>query len=144
MLHHAAPALPPSLLFRRRRFLLRGRCHRRLRRRRSPGFPPGANPLLDPGRLAGALAQVIELGPAHVSAALHGYLLDARRVHEEHPFDADALENAPDRESLVDAGSGALDDHALIALRALLAPFLDLDEHLDGVANVHLRQVLLD
>src|SRR5262249_35221928 len=85
---------------------------------------PGPNLFFDSGCFAGALAQVIELGATHVTAALNGDFLYARRVDHEHALDTDALEYPTDSQRRVDATAMALDDDAFIALRAFFAAFL--------------------
>ena len=55
------------------------------------------------GRLADAVAQVVQLGPADRAGALHLDLGDLRRVQREDALDALALHDAADREHLAHA-----------------------------------------
>src|SRR5262249_28825848 len=104
----------------------------------TPGSGRGdGDPLLpEARRLAGALAQVVELGAPDVARLHHLDPLDPRRMEREGPLDADAVGHAPDRE----AGPGtlpALADHdALEDLHALLLALHDLGVHPHGVAGL--------
>src|SRR3546814_18591401 len=66
----------------------------------------------DAGGLAGAAAQVIHLGTAHVAAAHHGDRLDARAVQREDTLDAFAVRNLAHGERRVHAAVGAGNAHA--------------------------------
>src|SRR6476469_4376924 len=63
----------------------------------------------DASRLAAAVAQVIELGAAHLAGAhdLDGF--DQRRVDREHALHAFAVADLADREALLDAAAVAGD-----------------------------------
>src|SRR5205807_2423289 len=63
----------------------------------------------DAGRLAAALAQVIQLGTPHRAAAHHLDRGDARRVQREDAFDALAVRDLAQREVGVDPGVAARD-----------------------------------
>ena len=64
--------------------------------------------LLDPGRPTGQAAQVVKLGAANAAVAQDFDLVDARRVDQEGPLDADSVRcDAANREVLVDAASSA-------------------------------------
>ena len=106
-------------------------------------FPAGADLFLDSGGLACALAQVIELGTADMSAPLNRYLLDARRMDKENALYADALKNAAHGQSRVYAAAMSLDDDPFVALRPLLTAFPDFDEDFDRIADVDARQIFL-
>ena len=90
-------------------------------------------------RLADAVAQVVQLGPADRAGALHLDLGDLRRVQREDALDAFALDDAADGEHLAHALAAAGDHHAAEDLDALLLAFQDalVDVHL--VADLELR-----
>src|SRR5215204_6531401 len=73
-----------------------------------------ADPLLlrELDRLADALAEVEELRPAGLAAALHRHLADERRVQREDALDALVVHDAPDGERLVDPPALLHDDRA--------------------------------
>ncbi len=70
------------------------------------------------GRLADAVAQVVQLGAAHVAAGGDLDPLDLRRVQRERALDADAEGLLADGEGLARALSLALDRNAFEDLRA--------------------------
>src|SRR5215204_2529558 len=96
----------------------------------------------DTRRFAAQIAEVIELGAAHLAAAHELDRVDHRRQQREHPLDALAVGNLADREALVDAVAGAADADALIGLDAGALAFdhLDVDDH--GVARLEVRNIL--
>ncbi len=98
----------------------------------------------DSGCFTSTLSQVVQLGASDVTATLHCDFFNARRVDQEDPLDADALEYAANGDGLTDSGAAALDDYAFITLGALFVAFNDFDEDLNGVANIHLGGVALD
>src|SRR5690606_31103618 len=87
--------------------------------------------LFDTGRLAAQVAQVVQLGPAHLAAAHHLDLVEGGRQQREDPLDADAAGDLPDGEGLARAAAPAGDHHALEDLDALLLslfhPHVDAD-----------------
>ena len=103
------------------------------------GLRLGVDALGDAGRLAAAIAQVIELGAPHLAAAHHLDRVDVRRIDREHALDALAVGDLADREALLDAAAGAGDADALVGLHAGALAFLDLDVHDDGVAGLEIR-----
>src|SRR6516164_9921103 len=103
----------------------------------------GALGLLDDaGRLAAQVAQVIELGAAHLAAAYHLDRVDHGRHHGEHTFHAFAIGDFADREALIEPGAGTPDADAFIGLHARAVAFhhLDVDDH--GVARSEVRNIL--
>src|SRR5260370_12350100 len=64
-------------------------CHRPEKNER--GVMRASDLLLDPRGLAGQIAQVVELGAAHLSAALHGDVSDRAAVGLEDALDARAV-----------------------------------------------------
>src|SRR4051794_36847082 len=98
--------------------------------------------LLDLRRLAHAIAEVIELGPADVASGHHFDLGDGRRVEREGPLDTDAVAHLAHGEGLTDAGALAADDRALEHLHALLGALDDAHVHLEGVTRPEVRDVV--
>src|SRR5262249_49479840 len=96
----------------------------------------------DAGRLAAQIAQVIELGAAHLAAAHHLDRVDHRRQHGEHALHALAIGDLAHPHALVDAAAGPADAHAFIGLHAGAIAFdhLDVDDH--GVARRETRNLL--
>ena len=96
------------------------------------------------GRLAFALAEVVELGAADGTLALDFDFGDARRVEREYALDTLAVAHAADGEFRVDARAALADDDARIYLRAFLVAFHNARVHLHGVADVECRTVCLE
>ena len=95
-----------------------------------------AGVLGDAGRLAAAVAQVIELGAADLAAAHDLDGLDQRRVDREDALDALAVGNLANREVLLEARAGAGDADALIGLDAGARTFGDAHLDADRVARL--------
>ena len=95
--------------------------------------------LADPGALADAVAQVVELGAADVAAGGDLDLLDLRRVHGERALHADAERLLADGEGLARAVALALDDDALEDLGAAARALDDLEVDADAVARLEVR-----
>src|SRR5690606_15856682 len=74
--------------------------------------------LLDSRGLAGAAAQVVELGPAHVAATLDVDRVDQRRVELERPLDALARRDLADDERGIQPAVAAADHDAFERLDA--------------------------
>src|SRR5258708_23571259 len=88
----------------------------------------GLAALADARPLAHLLAQVVQLGAAHVAVAQHLDAVDARRVQQEGALHADAVGDAADGELRTQADLAAeRDDHALEHLDALARSLHDLD-----------------
>src|SRR4029077_18368381 len=107
-------------------------------------FPPPARVsdlFLDPGGLAGQIAQVVELGAAHVAAALDGDLADGRAVGLEHALDALAVRDLAHRERGVESAVAARDHDTLVRLHTLTVAFHHLDLHHHGVAGLEVRNL---
>src|SRR5689334_17886379 len=96
-------AIPCSLALGR---LLGRRLHRPLRAAMDDRLGRGrlAAALGDARRLAGAAAQVIELGPPHPAAAHHLDGAEARRVKREDALDALAVGDLAQREARIEPG----------------------------------------
>src|SRR5882762_10429326 len=94
-----------------------------------------ARSLADARRLAGAIAQVVELRAAHVALALHLDRRDERRIGLEGALDALARGDLAHDERGVQAAVPLGDHHALEGLRALALALddVDIDDH--GVAG---------
>ena len=97
--------------------------------------------LLDLGLLAAELAQVVELGAAHVTAGHDLDPVDARAVDRVGPLDADAEADLADREGLAQAGALAADHDALEDLDAGTVALDDPGVHLDGVTGAEVGKV---
>src|SRR3954451_8596695 len=113
---------------------------RRQRRRRS-ARRGGVALLLDLRLLAAQLAQVVELGPAHVTAGHPLDVVDDRRVHGERPLDAYPEADLADREGLAHPAALAADDNALEDLDPLAVALANPHVDLDGVTGTELRHV---
>src|SRR5262249_31954511 len=90
----------------------------------------------DARRLAGAAAQVIELGPPHRAAPHHVDRGDPRRIEREDALDPFAVGNLAQGEVRVEPGILAGDAHPLEGLDALALAFDDLDADAHGVARL--------
>src|SRR5262245_10032233 len=97
--------------------------------------------LLDLRGLPDAVAQVVELGPAHVAPAHPLDLGDGGRMQGKRALDADAVADLADLEGLTQAGARASDHDALEDLEAFLLPLDHPDVHLEGVAGRELGDV---
>jgi len=75
--------------------------------------------LADASRLADTISQVIEPSSAHVAAADHLDLVDARGMYEKCPLDPDSMGDSPDRDVLVGAASCHFDHRPFEHLDAL-------------------------
>ena len=89
----------------------------------------------NPRRLAGAIAQVVELGAAHVALALHLDAGDQRRIGLERALDAFAARDLAHDERRVEAAIALGDHDALVGLHALALAFDDAHVDDDGVAR---------
>lgn len=94
--------------------------------------------------LAGAVAQVVELGTTRIRAAEDFELGDHRGVDRELALDADFLDDAADGDHLVDAAALAGDENAVEDLDAFLVALDDADVDVDGVPNIHAGDVGLE
>src|SRR5690606_9703904 len=74
---------------------------------------------LDARRLARAVAQVVQLGAAHVAAALDFDAGDLRRIQLERTFDGFARGDLADDERRVQATVALGDDDAFVGLHTL-------------------------
>jgi len=94
--------------------------------------------------LADAIAQVVELGATDPGAALHVHLRDEWRMQRINALDAFIIHDAADGKRLVDSAALAHDDGAGKHLDALLVAFNDARVNIDGIADVELRNILLE
>lgn len=108
-----------------------GFCGKRRARRGSAGL--GGQLFLDAGGLAAQVAQVIELGPAHVAAALDRDAVDGGAVALEHTFHALAVGDLAHGEGGIQAAVAHGDNDAFEGLQAFAFAFLHL--HDNGVAK---------
>src|SRR5262245_2485346 len=95
---------------------------RPLGRRPAPrlGLGSGLAALADLRGLTDAVAQVVELGPAHIAPRHDLDLGDGRGVQGKRALDADAVAHLADLERLADARPRASDDDTLEHLNPLL------------------------
>src|SRR5690606_27692281 len=111
--------------------------------------PTGADRLarqlfLDPRRLARAVAQVVQLGTAHVAAALHLDARDQRRIELERALDTLARRDLADYERRVQAAVATRDHDALVGLQALASALVDVDADDHRVARAELGNALAE
>src|SRR5690606_10426345 len=95
--------------------------------------------LLDARRLAGAPAQIVQLGAAHAAAADHLDTRDLRAVEREDALHALAVADLAHGEARVDAAVAARDANPLECLHPLARPLHHLDVDAHGVARGELR-----
>src|SRR6476619_5247358 len=98
--------------------------------------------LLDLRGLSDPVAQVVELGSAHVAPDRHLDLLDDRRVHGERALDTDAEADLADLEGLAQARALAADDDALEQLDPLPVALDHADVHLLGGARIIKKKIV--
>ncbi|KAG1458535.1 hypothetical protein G6F57_014671 [Rhizopus arrhizus] len=94
---------------------------------------------LDTRRLARAVAQVVQLGAAHVAAALDFDAGDLRRVQLERTFHGFTRRNLAHGERGVQAAVALGDNNAFESLHALASAFNDVHAHDDGVTRSKFR-----
>src|SRR5699024_1092299 len=94
---------------------------------RGPSLGGGLPLLADAGGLADAVAQVVQLRAADVTAGGHLDLLDGGGVHREGALHADTEGDLADGEGLTDTGTVDADDHALEDLDTAAVALDDLD-----------------
>jgi len=129
---------PPSAKRRRPGFLLRLRLC--LGGRASAPVHP-AEVRLDAGGLAAALAEVVELGPAHPTAEGDLDLVNQRGVHGEDPLHPHAVGDLAHGEARVQAVPLDLDHRALEGLEPGAVPLLHLVDDPDRVPRSELGEV---
>src|SRR5690606_7983275 len=99
---------------------------------------------LDARGLARAVAQVVQLGTAHVAAALHLDVRDQRRIELERPLDTLARRDLADYERRVQAAVATRDHDALVGLQALAGALDDVDADDHRVARGELGNALAE
>src|SRR3984957_10174549 len=100
--------------------------------------------LLDPPRLAAQVAQVVQLGAAHLAAGDRLDLVDRRAVHRERALDANAVAHLAHGEGLTQAAALAPDHDTLEDLDAGAVALRHLNVHLEGVTRAEVRDVSPD
>src|SRR5688572_30507837 len=95
--------------------------------------------LAHPGRLALAIAQEVQLGPAHFRPAHDFHLLNDRRVQQEDQLDALADRLLAHRKRGAHPDAVHADHDALEHLDTLFVALAHLDVHFHGVSGRHLR-----
>src|SRR5688500_5237458 len=98
--------------------------------------------LLDLGRLAAQVAQVVQLRATDVTAGDDLDLLEDRRVEREGPLDTHAEGDLADGEGTADAGALHANDDALELLYAGTAALDDLYVDVHGVAGAEVGDVV--
>src|SRR5262252_1377579 len=94
---------------------------------------------LDSRRLAGQVAQVVELGATHAATALDRDVTDRGAIGLEDALDALAVGDLAHRERGVQAAVAPGDDDALVSLYALAVAFHHLHLHDHRVAGLEFR-----
>src|SRR5579863_8203704 len=102
-----------------------------------------ARPFDDAGALAGASAQIIELGAPRHATPHHLDRRDARRMQRKDALDPLAVGNLAQREVRVDAGVFAGDADALEGLHALALALDHLDADAHRIARLEFRHAAL-
>src|SRR5258705_5276698 len=97
--------------------------------------------LLDARRLAGEMAQVVELGPAHAAATDDIDVGQHGALDREDGLDADAVGDLAHGERRADAAAPTGNADSLERLDALLLPFLDAHVHAEGVTGAEGREI---
>src|SRR5579859_1519302 len=97
--------------------------------------------LLDLCRLTPQIAQVVELGPAHVATGDDLDAVQQRAVDRVRALDPDATGDLPHRERLAQAGALATDHHTLEDLDPGPVALDDPGVHLERVASAEVRDV---
>src|ERR1700694_3267997 len=119
-----------------------GRCGTPRRARRGGHRRATSALLLDLRLLTAQLAQVVQLGAAHIAAGGDVDVVDVRRVDGERPLDANAVAFLADGEGLTDAPALPANDDTLEDLDAFLGTLDHLDMHINGVAGAEGRDVV--
>lgn len=93
--------------------------------------------------LAFAIAQVVQLGSAHISGTFDFDFGDTRRMQRKDTLDAFTVRDSTDRECRIDAGATLADHNASKNLNSLLVPFNDSRVNFNSVANLERRDIRL-
>src|SRR6185312_357251 len=91
--------------------------------------------LFEAGRLAAQTAHIIEILAPDDRVAHNLDLIDARRIHQKRPLDADAMRDAPDSKRAVQSLAMMADDDTLEDLDALARTLNHFDMHADRVTR---------
>ena len=94
--------------------------------------------------LAAAVAEVVELGAANLTARHELDLVDDRRVHRELTLHTHLEADLADDEGLANASTLTAEDNALEDLDTRTVTFNDVHVHLDGVTCAEVRDVGLE
>src|SRR5690606_2657009 len=98
--------------------------------------------LADLGGLAAQFAQVVQLGPSHVTAGDDLDVVDDRAVQGERTLDPHAEADLANRERLAHTATLATDHDALEHLHTLAVALDHVDVDLDGVAGAEVGDVV--
>src|SRR6185437_4183207 len=97
--------------------------------------------LLDPRRLAGGIAQIVELRATHAATANHVHVAEHGAVERKYALDAYTVRDFANRERFAHAASALGNAHALECLKPLLFTFLDAHVHAQRIASTEGRNV---
>jgi hypothetical protein len=101
-------------------------------------------PLLDPSRLADAIAQVVELGPTNFTPANDLDAVNPWGMQQEDSLNPDSLKHPSDRNGFVNA-TIALGNHGpFVGLGSLFVAFLNDNADSDGVTDANLREAVFE
>src|SRR6266550_772823 len=99
-------------------------------------------PLPDAGGLSSQVAQIIELGATHASAADDRDVCDHRTVHREDPLDTDAVGDLPDGEGRADPAAALGNADALKSLQPFLVTLAHANIDAERVSRAERRDVV--
>ena len=101
--------------------------------------------LAQAGAFTSALAQEIQLRPAHFSVPLDNYFLNTGGVRQEGALYADAIAgHATHGEVFIVAAIACPDHGPTELLDALVVAFFDAQEHFDHIARADLGHIFID
>ena len=97
--------------------------------------------LFEAGGFPDAIAEVVQFGPTGFTATDDVYITNSRGMKQEHPFNADALEDAAHGDGFIDATIAHGDNGPFVGLNPLFAAFLDDDTNADGVTDIKFGEI---
>lgn len=101
-------------------------------------------PLLDPGSLADAIAQVVELGSTNFTPTNDLNAFNPGGMQQEDSLNPDSLKHPSDRNGFVNA-TIALGNHgSFVGLGSLFVALLDDDADSDGITDVNVREAVFE
>ena len=99
---------------------------------------------LDLGGFALTAAQIIQLGPANLTAANQVHMIYTRRMNRERTFHTDSIRHPAYSERFPDAAVALGDNSTFESLQTLTVAFNNLYPHTNGIADIELRKVGTD